>query len=174
LCAAAALGGFIDGTTTNVGFDGSERGDADKGLGGDRRRRLHLDILELPPHVAAFGKVRVGAIAVELPDAAEACERLGWPRMFAIGGIDRGNAWRSAAGPGPLVARIGPQLALLDAPATGIAYWGRSGPCAFLGGKVAGSCVMHAPNFAAKKSRVNCIRILINTAAQARDRIPAC
>ena len=29
---------------------------------------------------------------------------------------------------------------------------GRSGPCAFLGGKVAGPCVMLAPKFAAKRA----------------------
>ena len=102
------LAAFIEGTTTNVGFVGIERGDADKGLGGDRRRRLLLDIVELPPHmapaesqrdVAAFGKVLVGAIAVDLQDAAEACEMLGRPRMFAVGGIDIGNAWAGGARP---------------------------------------------------------------------------
>ncbi len=47
---------------------------------------------------------------------------LGRPCMLAVGRIDIGNARRIEAGPGPLVARIGPQLALLDAPASGIEH----------------------------------------------------
>src|SRR5437660_5431430 len=43
---------LIGGKTANVGFDGIEPGDADKSLGGDRRRRLHLDLIELPTHMA--------------------------------------------------------------------------------------------------------------------------
>src|SRR5260221_5985324 len=107
------------------------RGDADQGLSGDRRRCLHLDLVELPPHMApaeserditALSELRIGAIAVDLQDAAESRKMLGRPRMFTVGGIDVGNAWRSAAGPGPLVGRIGPQLALLDAPAPRIEH----------------------------------------------------
>jgi hypothetical protein len=37
------LAAFIGGEAANAGFDGIERGDADQGLGGDRRGRLHLD-----------------------------------------------------------------------------------------------------------------------------------
>jgi hypothetical protein len=60
------LAAFIGGEAANLRFDGVVRGDADQGLGCDRRRRVHLDIVELPPHVApaeserdvtAFGKV---------------------------------------------------------------------------------------------------------------------
>ena len=125
------LAAFIGGEAANVGFEGIERGDADHGLGGDRRRRIGLDLVELPPHMApaeserdvtALSELRIGAIAIDLQDAAEAREMLGRPRMLAIGGIDIGSAWRGAAGPGPLVARIGPQLALLDAPASGIEH----------------------------------------------------
>ena len=98
---------------------------------GDRRRRLRLDLVELPAHVAptegerdvaALSEFRIGAVAVDLQDAAESCEMLGRPRMLAVGCIDVGNAWRSVAGPGPLVACIGPQLAFLDAPASWIEH----------------------------------------------------
>src|ERR1700674_4353678 len=86
---------------------------------------------ELPPHMApaeskrdvtALSELRIGAIAIDLQNAAESREMLGRPRMLAVGGVHIGNARRSAAGPGPLVARIGPQLALLDTPASGIEH----------------------------------------------------
>jgi hypothetical protein len=49
--------------TANGGFDGIERSDSDQRLGGDRRRRLHLDIVELPPHMApAEGEYDVTAL----------------------------------------------------------------------------------------------------------------
>src|SRR2546427_3633723 len=92
---------------------------------------IGVDLVELPPHMApaeserditALSELRIGAIAVDLQDAAESRKMLGRPGMFTVGGIDVGNAWRSAAGPGPLVGRIGPQLALLDAPAPRIEY----------------------------------------------------
>src|SRR5262249_21897849 len=117
------LATLIGRKTANVGFDRIERGDADKGLrGGDRRRRLHLDLVELPAHVAPTESERdvtlVRAVAPtplasDLEDAAESCEMLGRRRMLAVGPIDVGNAWRSVAG----VARIGPELPFLDAPA---------------------------------------------------------
>ena len=53
---------------------------------------------------------------------AESCEMLGRPRMLAVGRIDVGNAWRSVAGPRPLVARIGLELPFLDAPAPWIEH----------------------------------------------------
>jgi hypothetical protein len=114
---------FIGGKPANVGFDGIECSDADQGFGGDRRR--------LPPHMApteserditAVSEFRIGAVAIDLQDAAETCEMLGRPRMLAVGRIDLGNAWRSVAGPGPLVARIGPELRFLDAPAPWIEH----------------------------------------------------
>ena len=122
---------FVGGKTANVGFDRIERGDADKGLRGDRRRRLHLDLVELPAHVApteserdvtVLSELRIGAVAIDLQDAAESCEMLGRPRMLAVGRIDVGNAWRSVAGPRPLVARISPELPFLDAPAPWIEH----------------------------------------------------
>src|SRR6187431_1978268 len=122
------LAAFVGGQAANVGFDGIERSDADQRLGGDRCRRLRLDVVELPPHmapaegeydVAGFGEVLIGAVAVDLQRAAEAFEMPGRPRVLAVGCIDIGDARRSVAGPGPLVACIGPQLALLDAPASG-------------------------------------------------------
>src|SRR4051794_7150821 len=106
------LATFVGGKTANVGFDRIERGDADKGLRRDRRRRLHLDLVELPAHVApteserdvtVLSELRIGAVAIDLQDAAESCEMLGRPRMLAVGRIDVGNAWRSVAGPRPLV-----------------------------------------------------------------------
>src|SRR6516225_7085189 len=63
-----------------------------------------------------LSELRIGAIAVDLQDAAESRKMLGRPRMFTVGGIDVGNARRSATGPRPLVARIGPELSFLDAP----------------------------------------------------------
>ena len=111
------LAAFIGGEAANLRFEGIERGDADHGLGGDRRRRIGLDLVELAPHMApaeserdvtALSELRIGAIAIDLQDAAESREMLGRPRMLAIGGIHIGNARRGAAGPGPLVARIGP------------------------------------------------------------------
>ena len=72
--------------------------------------------------VTALREVGISAVAVDLQRAAESCEVLGRPRMLAVGCIDIGNARRSVAGPGPLVACIGPQLALLDAPASGIEH----------------------------------------------------
>src|SRR5258708_36666153 len=72
--------------------------------------------------ITALSELRTGAIAVDLQDAAESRKMLGRPRMFTVGGIAIGNAGWSAAGPGPLVARIGPHLAVLDAPAPRIEY----------------------------------------------------
>lgn len=95
-----------------------------KGLNAARCRRLHPGSRKLRPHMApakskrddaAFGKVRVR-------HAAEVREMLGRPRMFAVGGMNIRNTWRSAASPGPLVARIGPQLAIFDAPASWIEH----------------------------------------------------
>ena len=85
------LAAFIGGKAANVGFDGIECGDADQGLSGDRRRCLHLDLVELPPHMApaeserditALSELRIGAIAVDLQDAAESRKMLGRPRNW--------------------------------------------------------------------------------------------
>src|ERR1700686_2424304 len=95
------LAAFIGGKAANVSFGGIERGDSGQGLGGDRRRRLHLDLVELPPHMApaeskrdvtALSELRIGAIAIDLEDAAESREMLRRPRVLAVGGVDIGNA----------------------------------------------------------------------------------
>src|SRR5262245_8527841 len=53
-------------------------------------RRLHLDLVVLPAHVApteserdvtVLSELRIGAVAIDLQDAAESCEMLGRPRM---------------------------------------------------------------------------------------------
>jgi len=72
--------------------------------------------------VTVLSELLIAAVAIDLQDAAESCEMLGWPRMLAVGRIDVGNAWRSVAGPRPLVARIGPELPFLDAPAPWIEH----------------------------------------------------
>ena len=69
------LAAFVGGQAANIGFDGIQRSDADQRLGGDRCRRLGLDVVELPPHMApAEGELarrrprrgRVAAVAVDL------------------------------------------------------------------------------------------------------------
>jgi hypothetical protein len=59
-------------------------------------------------HGAALGKLRIGAVAVDLQRAGESGEVLGRPRMFAVRGVDVGNARRIMTGPWPVVAGIGP------------------------------------------------------------------
>jgi hypothetical protein len=49
---------LIGGKAANVGFNDLERGYANQRLAGDRRRRLHVDLVELPPHVAPTDPTR--------------------------------------------------------------------------------------------------------------------
>lgn len=78
------LATFAGGKTANVGFDRIERGNADKGL----RGRLRLDLVELPAYVApteferdvtVLSELRIGAVAIDLQDAAQSCEMPGRP-----------------------------------------------------------------------------------------------
>jgi hypothetical protein len=48
--------------------------------------------------VTVLSEFRIGAVAIDLQDAAESCEMLGRPRMLAVACIEVGNAWHGLVG----------------------------------------------------------------------------
>jgi len=68
------LATLIGGKPANVGFNDIERGYANQRPAGDRRRRLHLDLVELPPHVATTDPTRFSGAS---PDAVASGKSLG-------------------------------------------------------------------------------------------------
>lgn len=82
----------------------------------------HVHPAEGELHLATFGKLWVGIVAIDLQDALEAGEMAEQPLGFAVGCIDVGDAGRIEAAPGPVVGGISPELAGLGAPSTGIEH----------------------------------------------------
>ena len=66
---------------------------------------------EREPRLALVGQRLVGAVAVDLQDAAKAGKMHGGPLVLAVGLVDIGDARRLRVAPGPIVARVGPELA---------------------------------------------------------------
>ena len=63
------------------------------------------------PGLALVGQRLVGAVAVDLQDAAKAGKMHGGPPVLAVGLVDIANARQLRVAPGPIVARVGPELA---------------------------------------------------------------
>jgi hypothetical protein len=100
-------------------------------LARDRRGANCREFVEVAPHVhpaegeldlAPFGKLWIGVVAIDLQDALEAGKMAEQPLGFAVGCIDIGDAGRIETAPRPVVGGIGPELAGLGAPSTGIEH----------------------------------------------------
>ena len=78
----------------------------------------HMRPAEGEAHVALFCERAIAGVAVDLKDALEAGEMRDRLRGLAVGRIDIGDRRRVRSAPGPIVSRIGPELAGLGAPAT--------------------------------------------------------
>ena len=75
-------------------------------------------------HIASLGELGIGSVAIDLQNPAKTSEMSRRSHVLAIGRVDIGHArWRGAL-PGTLVARIGPELALLHLPASRIKHRG--------------------------------------------------
>ena len=115
----------------NVGLDPIERGDALQRLRCDRRSLGDEAFVEAAPqvrpaegeaHVALLGERAIAGVAVDLENALEAGkmrDRLG---SLAVGRVDIGDRRRVRSAPGPVVSRIGPELAGLGPTATRIEH----------------------------------------------------
>ena len=123
-------------TAADFSLDGVEFGDALQRLAGDRRgagsgefveAAAHMRPAEGEPHVALFRQRAIAGVAVDLQHALEAGQMHHRPLGLAVGRIDIGDGRRVRAAPGPIVARIGPELACLGSPAPGIEH-GRRRP----------------------------------------------
>lgn len=77
---------------------------------------------ECEPNLAAMSKLWINAVTIDLEDALEAGKMAEQALGFAVGCIDIGDPWRIEPTPGPVVGGIGPKLAGLGAPSTGIEH----------------------------------------------------
>ena len=95
---------------------------------GDRRSLGDDAFIEAPPqmrpaegeaHVALLGERAIAGVAVDLKNALEAGKMRDRLRGRAVGRVDIGDRRRVGSAPGPIVPRIGPELAGLGPPAPG-------------------------------------------------------
>ena len=73
-------------------------------------------------HVALLGERAIAGIAVDLENALEAGKMRDRLRGLAVGRVDVGDRRRVGSAPGPVVPRIGPELAGLGPPPTRIEH----------------------------------------------------
>jgi hypothetical protein len=115
-------------------LDGIQGGDALERLAGDRRGTALRDVVEAAPQMGpaksqgdcllalGVGNVLVGRVPIALHDAAIAIEQLERVHGAATGSVGIGDRWRIGPAPGPIVARDGPEEALLGAAASRIEH----------------------------------------------------
>ena len=115
-------------------LDRIEGGDPLKRLAGDRCGAALGDVVEAAPHMGpaegerdrllarSFGDGLVGRVPVALHDAAIAVEQSEGVHGAATGSVGVGDGRRIGSAPRPVVARHGPEVALLGAAASGIEH----------------------------------------------------
>lgn len=115
----------------DVVLDEIEVCDAPERLAGDRRRTGCGELVEAPAHVcpakgercaALIGEDPIATIAVDLQDSGKTCEMSDRSLRFSVRRIDIGDARRIAALPGPVIARISPELPGLGLASAGIEH----------------------------------------------------
>ena len=124
----------VGGVTADVGLDRIELADARQHLGGKRRFRGDIEVVEGPPHVgpaegkayriasAISGQPLEPGISVDLENAVEPGQVSGGTGALAVLGIHVGCRGVRRAAPGPVIDRVAPKASCLGPAATGIEH----------------------------------------------------